>query len=112
MAEIEKVIVDKEQILEHRKGKPSKPKEAESKLIEVKEVKLEKIRENALKQKEDSIKDPAIQCYKWKRKYNVVPGSSWGDLSIDLQKLWTKLNCDKHLPDNEEELEEFFLQLY
>lgn len=42
--------------------------------------------------------DPvATRCTDLKNTYSVVPGSSWGTLTLELQGEWTKLKCDLHV---------------
>lgn len=38
---------------------------------------------------------PAVACRKMMKRYEVVPGSSWGKLTGPLQERWTTLRCDQ-----------------
>eukprot|EP01031_Cornospumella_fuschlensis_P030874 gene30874-37310_t len=36
-------------------------------------------------------------CLRMMKKYQVLPGSSWGALTAPLQQKWTSMNCDQHV---------------
>lgn len=36
-------------------------------------------------------------CTEWKTKYNVIVGTSWGSLPMDLQRDWVRNSCDYFL---------------
>lgn len=58
-----------------------------------------KKKEVPAKDKEAPLSDAeaTTMCSDWKTKYNVVKGSSWGDLPFDLQQKWLTYSCDYHL---------------
>eukprot|EP00941_MAST-03F_sp_MAST-3F-sp1_P003608 g3608.t1 len=53
------------------------------------EVRKEKVR---LAQGENRL-----WCISTRKEYKVIPGTSWGTLSVKMQRLWSQRQCNKHL---------------